>query len=236
MRTLTQFAILYFVIALISAFLHQVGHGIGAKIDGFSVSTGVALTGDYGKSPADPDFRSELPFAGRLTSGGLLGPFFNWALVIVFSFALSRRPPGLFALFSVAVVIANAWIRIFPFLKFLWSHVQGPLFLDDEATWALATIREYTWPSTYATLQELSTTQSNLVIGRPWVYFWPVVSLLICLAGAVLATRFAFRTWPEVFQTSRNKILFVLVPILWGPVLIPTALWLDLWVRINWAS
>lgn len=47
-----------FVVVIASAFLHEDGHGIGARIDGIHVSTGFNKVGDYGKSPEDPDFRT----------------------------------------------------------------------------------------------------------------------------------------------------------------------------------
>jgi hypothetical protein len=229
--------VLYFFITVLSAFLHQVGHGIGALIDGVSISTGFAAAGDYGKSPEQANFRSELILPGRLSSGGLLGPFVNWIVVISFSMALLvRRKKGALTLVMIILVISNAWIRIFPFLRFLWSHWQGPLFLDDEATWALSLIHEYKWPSNYQTLEELSTTKSYLVKSQLWIYFWPVVSAIISFTGLSIATKKTFNEWSEYFQTISTKVMFVSVPILAGPLVLITVTWLDRWLRLNWGG
>ena len=63
---------IFFVAIALSIFLHEVGHGFGARLDGIHVSTGFNQVGDYGKSPDDPDFRSAA--SQKSIIGGLLGP------------------------------------------------------------------------------------------------------------------------------------------------------------------
>jgi hypothetical protein len=75
MRTLAIWAVVYSVVALGSAFVHQCGHGVGAMVDGIHISTGVASAGDRARGaswkrepPHDPQ-----PGLGRLEDPAGLG-------------------------------------------------------------------------------------------------------------------------------------------------------------------
>jgi len=50
-------AVFLFLSVLIFEFIHECGHGVGSRLEGYHVSTGFNRVGDVSKRPSDPDFR-----------------------------------------------------------------------------------------------------------------------------------------------------------------------------------
>ncbi|MBI3556011.1 MAG: hypothetical protein HY074_07095, partial [Deltaproteobacteria bacterium] len=133
MRLVARWAVLYFIVTVTSAFLHQCGHGVGALVDGVHISTGTSSAGDPGKKPSDPDYRARLPMTGHLSSAALLGPFTNWMLAIFSAVLLALwKKPDLIGMLLSACAISNAGVRIFPISRFLITMLHGTPFIDDE--------------------------------------------------------------------------------------------------------
>ncbi len=236
MKIIISWAVIYFSITLSSAFLHQCGHGLGARLDGIHVSTGFAMTGDPDKKPSDLDFRSEIPMIGRLSSAGLLGPFTNWILAIASLFLLmGLKKENPMILWVAASAIGNAGIRIVPVARFLITAVRGgKLFLDDEATWALASNSNLNFPMSFQQLDVLAGSQPQLLTANPAIYFWPVVSLLISLIVLWKSYRKSLLLLDLKLSNRTQQVVFVAVPFFMGPVVFGVAIWLDEIFRINW--
>jgi hypothetical protein len=240
MRVLVSWALIYFAVTLGSAFLHQCGHGVGARIDGIHLSTGFASAGDVGKRPSDPDYRATLPVPGRISSTGLLGPFVNWALALLAALWLAARErrratPGTCELVLGAAALSNAGIRVWPITKFLVTALAGAkLFLDDETTWGLAANTNLHFPMSYADLDALVRSNAQAITHNAAAYFWPAVSLAISIG--VLATSYprAVRLFRPRLGSSREVATFIALPFLLTPLIIATALWLDGHARIDW--
>ncbi len=90
MKSLLGWSAAFFAAAIVFTFLHECGHGFGARLDGVSVSTGFSRVGMPDRSPGDDDFRTGLIIPGTLTSGFLLGPMVNWLSPAVATVLLVR--------------------------------------------------------------------------------------------------------------------------------------------------
>ncbi len=208
---------------------------MGARVDGISISTGVASAGDVGKRPSDPAYRAEMPVTGRLSTTGLLGPFTNWVLGVLSAIALAWwGKANLGGLVLAASAISNGGIRIYPVCRFVASILSGKLWLDDEATWGLATNPQLQFPMTHAQLDTLMATQPQAITHYWAAYFWPAVSLTICVAVLIFAYPRAIRIFRNELKTRSQIALFVAIPFLITPLIILSALFLDERIRINW--
>ncbi|MBI3542574.1 MAG: hypothetical protein HY075_04790 [Deltaproteobacteria bacterium] len=223
------------MITLGSAFLHQCGHGVGARIEGMRISTGFASAGAPQRRPSDADYRDPMPVEGTLTLHGILGPGVNWLLGIVAVVLLHRaRRPTLGALALAAAAIANAGIRLFPISKTLVTIFTGRLFLDDEATWGIAGSGDLRFPITVARLNEQIARDAGVFTHHAWTFFWPAVSLAISLTVMVAAYPKALALFAPRLPTRLERVLFALMPFLVTPAILVAAGWLDEHVRLNW--
>ena len=117
-------AIMLFASFIFSVFLHEDGHGLGAKIAGVHISTGFNKVGDYGKSPDDPNFRST--GTGGASWADVLGPVTTWVMAIVFTIWLYRFKERSWGALPIgALAVANGLIRALPMLLFLIFALQG---------------------------------------------------------------------------------------------------------------
>lgn len=88
-----------------------------------------------GKTPADPDFRADMPEGIWF---GLLGPMTTWALAIGFTIALYGLKKATRLSFVMgALAVANGLIRAVPMTIFLLSALAGRLHMEDEVGWGI---------------------------------------------------------------------------------------------------
>lgn len=104
------FLILLLAIVL-SAFLHEAGHGLSASLHGHPVSTGFNRVGDHGRHPGDPDFRANL---AAYRNPWDLGPAVTLTLAAASTFALYRVKGGPAIAAAGAMALANSVQRLIP--------------------------------------------------------------------------------------------------------------------------
>lgn len=235
----TKYLIFWFlsvsVSLFVSTFLHECGHGFGSLIDGKKVSTGFNRVGDYGKFPSQPDFRSNHIITGKVDSGGLLGPFITWTLAIVFTTLLStRKKPGFLTIISGSMSVANAFLRIVPVFFFLISAISGYFTLEDEVAWGLSRTEGVSFPMSFENFKSLALSKPEIFISNPYVYFWPLLSLLICAICLIISYLKLSRIYKVYLNHFLYKLVFALIPLASFPFTFSILNWLDDFVRINW--
>lgn len=233
---LTLWAIILFVSIIFSIFLHEDGHGIGAKIDGIHVSTGFNKVGDYGKSPNDPDFRT----GGTEDAvwSGLLGPVTSWLLAIIFTVWLySFKGPSWGALIVGALAVGNSLIRSVPMALALFSALMSRPYMEDEVGWGIWYILKFFHPELAGSAlgsHELLKTYTSVFLASPSFWIPPLLSLVISLACLVLAYRRNYKLWGDGLISWENRLLFGLLPFIAYFAALPVLNWLDRLIRINW--
>ncbi len=217
---------------LVSAFLHETGHGIGARIDGIHVSTGFNKVGAAGKSPQDPDFRTAMPDGFW---AGLLGPITTWLLAIAFTiWLLLRRDLSTGALAIGAMAVANGLIRAIPMILFVTAALAGKLHLEDEVGWSLWYALKFCHP-------ELAAFETAVLLkSYPAVFFsepvfWapPLFSLILSLACLVPAYGKLNRLWKNRMHPGWI-LVFGLTPLAMYFAAMQILNALDKLFRINW--
>ena len=226
-------AVILFVAVLLSVFLHEVGHGVGAKIDGIHVSTGFNKVGNPGRTPDDPDFRTD---TAEGFWSGLLGPMTTWALAIAFTVWLYWfRKPGWGALAIGALAVVNGLVRAVPMLMFLISALGGRLHVEDEVFWGIWQVANVFRPDLASLgLRTLAETQPGLLLSYPAVWIPPLVSLVISLACLILAYRKILKLWRAALGRWGARLFFGLLPLPVYYVATPVLNALDRMIRINW--
>jgi hypothetical protein len=187
---LILWAIILYVSIIFSIFLHEDGHGIGAKLDGIHVSTGFNKVGDYGKSPDDPDFRT-----GETENsvwGGLLGPISSWLLAIIFTVWLyCFKGSSWGALIVGALAVGNSLIRTVPMALALISALMGRPYMEDEIGWGIWYVLKFYHPELagsalgfHALLKSYACLPGSpfLILAACWLFLWRALSWL---TGAV---------------------------------------------------
>lgn len=229
-KRLGLWAIWFFVVIIGSVFLHEVGHGVGATIDGIHISTGFNKVGMPDKTPDDPDFRTGMPDG---IWSGLLGPIVSWALAIVFTIALyqMRRPtPAAFLVGATAV--ANGLLRAAPMTMFLIPALGGQLHVEDEVAWGIWMVTHVFRPDlSGVTLSEIP---PGLLLSYPAVWILPLFSLAISLACLIFAYRGIFKLEGARMSHWSVRLLFVALPVAAWLAAQPVLGALDRVVRINW--
>lgn len=219
----------------ISTFLHECGHGFGYLIDGVRVSTGFNRVGDVGKFPSQPDFRSDKIITGKLSSGGLLGPFTTWTLAIVFTILLTKRKrPDFFTVLFGSTSVANSFLRIVPNFFFIVSAISGYFTLEDEVAWGLSSTKGVNFPTSYESFREIAIKTPEVFISNVYVYFWPAISLLICSICLFISYRKLYSIFKEILPNFLFKLIFAFLPLASFPLTFSILNWLDNIIRINW--
>ena len=222
---------------LLSVFLHESGHGLGAKIDGIHVSTGFNKVGNPGKAPDEADFRTNMP-DGFWT--GLLGPITTWGLAIVFTAWLYRfKAPSPGALAAGMLALVNGLIRAIPMTEFLAYALTGRLHLEDEVGWSLWYALKFCHPALASVdTATLVKTQAALFLAEPMFWAPPLLSLAISLVCLCLAYRQIYKLWRGAFALPALAPglawAFGLLPVGVYFVALPVLNSLDRLIRINW--
>jgi hypothetical protein len=227
--------ILLFAGFIFSTFLHEDGHGLGARIDGVHVSTGFNKVGDPGKFPGDPDFRA----SDTITVwGGLLGPMTTWFLAITFTILLYRfKGPSWGALTVGALAISNGFIRTVPMMLVLISSALGKPYLEDEIAWGIWIVVKYVHPSLATTgldFRTLLQTYPASFLSAYILWIPPLLSLVISLACLIPAYIRVYKFWGNGLRNRVIRWLFVFIPLPVFFATIPVLNWLDRLIRINW--
>lgn len=219
----------------VSTFFHECGHGFGSLIDGVRVSTGFNRVGDFGKFPSQPDFRSNHVITGKLDSGGLLGPFVTWTLAIIFTAFLSRRTkPDFLAVVFGSMSVANSFLRIVPIFFFLTSAISGYFTLEDEVAWGLSRTEGVSFPMSFGEFRNIALSTPRKFISNPYVYFWPMVSLLICTVCLIISYKKLASLFKDFLSHPLYRLVFALLPLASFPFTFAILNWLDDLIRINW--
>lgn len=233
---LTLWAIILFVSIIFSVFLHEDGHGIGAKIDGIHVSTGFNKVGDYGKSPDDPDFRTG--GTENAVWSGLLGPLTSWLLAVIFTVWLYQfNKPSWSALIVGALAVGNSLIRSVPMALALFAALIGKPYMEDEIGWGIWYVLKFYHPGLAGSApgyHELLKTYASIFLASPSFWIPPLLSLVISLACLVLAYRRNYKLWGPVLISRINRLLFGLLPFVAYIAAFPVLNELDRLIRINW--
>ncbi len=235
----TKYLLIWFLLLslsfFISTFLHECGHGFGSLIDGVRVSTGFNRVGDFGKFPFQPDFRSNHVITGKLDSGGLLGPFVTWTLTIVFTALLSKRnKPDFLTIFFGSISVANSFLRIVPIFFFLVSAISGNFTLEDEVAWGLSRTEGVNFPMSFGAFKNIALSSPKVFISNPYIYFWPIVSLLICSLCLIISYRKLVFLFKDFLSHFLYKFVFAFLPLASFPFTFAILNWLDNLIRINW--
>lgn len=216
-------------------FLHECGHGIGARLDGERVSTGFNQVGDPGKRPGDPDFRAGRVITGRLGWGGLLGPLTNWFFALVFTgWLMTRKHPGRGSLLLGAGAVVNGFLRLIPMATFFIGAALGRLSLEDEVAWGLGSVEALDLPMSFDAFKIVLRSQPEIILREPAIYAWPLFSLAISLLCLILSYRKLLALHRADLPTGSSRVVFVFMPLAVWPVVFAAIEKLDKAVRINW--
>ncbi len=216
-----------------SIFLHECGHGLGARLEGVHVSTGFNQVGNAHRVPGDPDFRITRP-GGPWT--GLMGPVTTWVLAIGFTIALLRMREGTSsALMVAALAIGGGLVRGIPMTEFLLSAPFGPIHVEDE-------VGTGSWCFTRLARPDLAgegiraLVQSHGAALRGSVWFWlpALASLGISLACLIAAYRKANALFAPRLSGGAMRWAFRLMPVAAYALALPVLNALDRVIRINW--
>jgi len=218
----------------ISTFLHECGHGFGSLIDGVRVSTGFNRVGDVGKFPSQPDFRSNHLISGKISSGGLLGPFTTWALAIIFTSLLLKRKKIDFLILFGSMSVANSFLRIVPIFFFFVSAIAGYFTLEDEVEWGLSRTEGLNFPMSFSDFKNIALSNPHIFLSNPYVYFWPLISLSICSICLFISYRKLYSISKNFLSHFLFKLVFALLPLASFPFIFSILNWLDNFIRINW--
>jgi hypothetical protein len=229
-------AMMLFTGFIFSIFLHEDGHGIGAKIDGMHISTGFNKIGDYGKSPGDPGFRT-VQEEGAFW-GGVLGPVTTWMLAIIFTGLLYLyKKPSWGALSIGAFAVTNGFTRTLPMLSVLVFNLLGKPYMEDEVGWGIWYTLKYCRPD----LATLGKDFHTLLQTYPESFlkdfsFWipPLLSLAVSLVCLLFAYRRNYRLWGDILNHWAYRLLIAFLPIVSYIAMMPVLNWLDRFIRINW--
>ena len=229
-KYLAVWAATIFVVIVAATFLHEIGHGLGAKIDGIHISTGFNKVGMPGKTPADPDFRAGMPDG---IWSGLLGPMTTWALVIGFTIALYRlKKSTKLSFFVGALAIANGLVRAVPMTIFLLSALGGRLHVEDEVAWGIWIVTNVLSPG----LKGIPRNEipASLLLSYPAVWIPPLLSLAIALCSLIFAFRRIFRLEAARLAHWGGRVFAIALALIAEFAHIPVINALDRVVRINW--
>jgi hypothetical protein len=230
-----MWAVLLFIGLTLFNFLHECGHGFGAKLDGTHISTGFNKVGDIYKKPSDSDFRTGVMESGILNSSGLLGPFINWIMAILFTVLLYRRNKANLSTLMIGVIaVSNALNRLAALIPFFIGALHNNLHLADEIEWGLKTIKQLNFPMSMDKIMSISDNNPSLILSDPWIYFWPAVSIIISLVCFYLAYRLLYKLFKEQLNSKLICWVFGLMPVLVGAAMIVPVAILDNVIRINW--
>lgn len=217
-------------------FLHECGHGFGARLEGTHISTSFNRTGDVGKKPTDPDFYSNQFVGGTTDSSSLLGPFVNWTFAVVFTVLLingkdkSLRKTFLFG----ACAVSNAVLRFLPMLDFFLTAPFHHVHLEDEVEWGASSVSSIRFPMSQTAFVNLTKLHPILFLSNPLFYFWPFVSMAISTICLVAAYRELYCQFTACLTGKILKLIFILAPILATPVWFAIINALDNAFRLNW--
>jgi len=229
-KYLAVWAATVFVVIVASTFLHEIGHGIGAKIDGIHISTGFNKVGMPGKTPADPDFRADMPEGIWF---GLLGPMTTWALAIGFTIALYGLKKATRLSFVMgALAVANGLVRAAPMTIFLLSALGGRLHMEDEVGWGIWMVTKVLSPSLKGVAQ--SEIPSGLLLSYPAVWIPPLLSLAISLCCLIFAFRRIFRLEAARLAHWGGRAAVIALALIAEFAQIPVINALDRVIRMNW--
>ena len=217
---------------LFSAFLHEVGHGVGARLDGVHISTGFNKVGNPNRVPGDPDFRTGM---AEGFWAGLLGPVITWTLTILFTVTLHRlKKPTATAMIFSSLAVVNGMVRAVPMLMFFSSALGGVLHVEDEVSWGIWYVRSVHPELARTDLFTLAESQSGLLLQQPAVWISPLASFAVSAVCLFLAYRWAFRLWHGVLKRGIERWVFGLMPLPIWFASIPVLDVLDRVIRINW--
>jgi hypothetical protein len=219
-----------FVVIVASTFVHEIGHGIGAMVDGVHVSTGFNKIGMPGKTPADPDFRTGMPDGIWL---GLLGPLMTWALALGFTLALySLKRPTKVSFVIGALAVANGLVRAVPMTSFLLCALGGVLHIEDEVAWGIWIVTNILSTSFKGVAR--SEIPAGLLLSYPAVWIPPLLSLAISLCCFVFAFRRIFRLEAGRLAHWGSRALVIVLALIAEFAKLPVINALDRVIRINW--
>ena len=221
---------------ILFTFLHECGHGFGARLEGTHISTSFNRTGDVGKKPSDPDFHSNQFATGTTDSSSLLGPFVNWTFAVIFTALLitvkKNSPRKTFLIGTCAV--SNAILRFLPMLDFFLSAPFHHVHLEDEVEWGAASISSIHFPMPDTAFASMAKMHPMLFLSNPLFYFWPFVSIAIVTVCLVTAYRELNRQFTAYIAGKILKVIFILAPVLAAPVWFVVINALDNAFRLNW--
>jgi len=209
LRVLLPWTALMLAGLLLSVFLHEVAHGIGARLQGIHVSTGFNRVGNWARRPGDPDFRTNLPDSAL---GLALGPIVTLvsasALARWFFTGRSARTPA-FALGAAA--LSDAWIRALPMLLVVAKGLAGGNGQEDEVMLGV------------------------LMFGSSFLRWIPVgVSLGVSFGCLVAVYDRLIQRFCPLLRWRAARLAFLLAPAFVYPALAALTAWLDETVRLNW--
>lgn len=229
---LLAWGVVLFGAILFSAFLHEVGHGVGARLDGVHISTGFNKVGNPNRVPGDPDFRTGMT---ENFWAGLLGPITTWILAVLFTMLLYRlKKPTAAAMIFNSLAVVNGLVRAVPMLMFSSSALGGVLHVEDEVSWGIWYVRSVRPELARTDLFTLAESQSGLLLQQPAVWISPLASFAVSAACLFLAYRWAFRLWHGVLKRGIERWVFGLMPLPIWFASIPVLDVLDRVIRINW--
>ena len=123
--------LLFTVAIVLSAFLHEVGHGISAYLAGHPVSTGFNRVGDAGKRPSSEDFRKHHQHYDNPSDAG---PIVTLTVAVLLTAALLMKPLTVAGIRIIgAFALANSILRLMPMvIAFGRLLISGEYSREDE--------------------------------------------------------------------------------------------------------
>lgn len=234
---LAVWTLVLFLAILPSVFLHEVGHGIGARLEGIHVSAGFNQVGDPGRSPDDLDFRAVADAGSSNVRGGLPGPMTSWGLAILFTVWFYRfKQPSRGAMVVGAMAITNGFVRTLPTLAAFFFNQMGMPRLEDEIQWGMWVVVRYCQPLSLPPSMGFHAMLSHYpgVFHRePVSWIAPLISLLVSLACLIPAYLKTIHLWRDELSLVAMWF-FALLPVVVHYAAWPVLNTLDRLVRINW--
>ncbi len=224
-----------FFTLVIFQFLHESGHGFGARLDGRHISTGFNRVGTVGKRPSDSDFREKFLIEGKLQYSSLLGPFTNWIFAILFTSILFHlKRINFFFFLTSAGALSNSLIRLVPMSNFFINAALGKFVIEDEVSWGLHSIKGLKFPMYFTDFKLLVASKPSLFLSEPEIYFWPLLSLIICSFCCVFTYYQMYKLLKDYLLSVSSKLIFGFMPLFIWPFVLILTNELDNLIRINW--
>ena len=207
MKKIIKWLFVSLLLLMISAFLHECGHGLANELAGIPCSTGFNRVGDAYKYPSDDDFRSYYSTTEPVLID--FGVPCTLVLSVLGAFIYARAKNRKLQYLGASLATVNSFLRLIPCLMVLLIPLfTGNVHIEDE----------------YETGQLLV----NIFGENLWLYLPAIFSIVITVFSLIWVYRTA------ITRQVKKPLIYAIVSFCVfcnGMVLASV---LDCYLRINW--